>query len=319
MRPDGVRKLVRRASVGTMDALRAVRRVLEGRDTRRGALTASRVRQPRLFYVPFWHVSSQVSGFVAGLEPVFREEEVPIVQESSRDGEDYSTFSAGTRKVRLRVGARAARREIRIQSGLTVSAADLEPLGIPSLSDETQLAITGLSIQRSRLPEGLETLDGRVFEGVMVDPVVPLAAALAMADRNAVRLAGGAGREMEQRWTWHRISGRRAVLVYYPLWVVDFECFGSQYKAVVDGVGGAVVRGRFPGRTADTRIAAALAAVLWAALLPAAAGFLVGFRASSGGACLPFALLILASLAGLTAKALRALESMDSSGGDHTV
>ncbi len=304
------------------EVLRTVRKVLSGRDARRGALEGSRVSRPLLFHVPFWHVSAQISGLVLGLEPEYREEEVPVVVESE-NSEGVQSFPGLTRKVRSRCGARAARRESRAWSSLNITAADLEPLGLPNLSEDSQLAVTGLEIQRSSLPAGLEVLDGRLTGmGTVVDPSVTLSEAIARSDKYFMRIALGVGRGLEQRWSWNAITARRACLVYYPIWMVDFEFAGRTYKAVIDGVSGRIVRGRFPGRHLDAGIIATVIAVFWAAIIPPTIASMLFLDRTilmhDGGrpGCTPVILLLLAVLAMSTWKFLKLLDGTGGRGGD---
>lgn len=318
-RGDGVARYYLPPVITATDALRSVRRRLTDGNARRGALRRSKVDRPRLFLVPFWHVSAQVSGFSFGLDPVFVEEEIPVAVDTEK-GETMSVFGR-TRTVRTRKGVRAASREIRFFGSLNISAANLEPLGIPSLGEDSQLAVTGLEIQRTSLPEGLEVLDAEPpGDGVAVDPSVPLSQAVARSERYFDRLARGSARGLEQRWQWYTISCRRVSLVFYPLWVVDFRYDGEFYRAVLDGVSGQVARGVFPGRRMDENVVAALAAAAWASAIPFMLSMLAGGGASDGiGSCLP-GLLLAAGLAGAgTWKLLGLLDSTSRKGSDVVV
>lgn len=316
-RTDAVVRLLRPSAMDGTGALRAVRRLLEGPSIRRGALSRARVARPRLFYVPFWHVSAQVTGFAFGLEPVWEEQELPVATDAEQGGDDMSVFGK-TRTVRIRKGAKAVSREIRVFGSVNVSAADLEPLGIPSMGEDSQLSMTGLEIQRNELPEGLEVLDSRSSgEGVLVDPSMPLSQAVASADRYFGRLAGGSARALEQRWTWHAITCRRVRLVFYPLWVVDFQCGGSPYRVVLDGASGKVVRGILPGRRRDLNILASIVAALWAACLPFVLSSLDGGSALRG--CGSVTLLTGAMLGLGTWKLMDMLDSVSRKGSDVVV
>jgi hypothetical protein len=224
------------------------------------------VRKPQLFHVPFWHLRAQVHGYTVGIEPEFVEEEIPVVPV---DETQPGWTMTPTRKVKRRSGSRAVEREIHVSSTVNVSAADLEPLGIPSLSSETQLAMDGLEIQGSGLPDGLEVLDSRVsYRGTFVDPTIQVSDAVAQSEKYARRLATGVGRGLEKRWEFSVVAGRRCSLIYYPIWVIAFLYRGVGYHVVVDGRSGRVVRGRLPGRGGDRRILTAAAGALWAAAVP---------------------------------------------------
>lgn len=285
--PDRVRRFVLSSALDSTGVLRAVRRVLESSETRRGTAARSTVRKPRLFYVPYWSIRAQVSGVTAGVEPRYIEEIIPtVMEEGDRDGLPIGGRGAvmARRTVRTRVSWKAVEKEIRSLPRVNISAADLEPLGIPSLSDRAQLAITGMEIQAGSLPQGLEVLDSaKLPEGVLVDPVVGLNDALSQAGTCFERAAGGAGRLLEHVWSWHAVTGRRAMLLYYPIWIVDFEAFGGSYKAVVDGRTGSVIRGWFPGRQVDRQLAAAGFAAVWAAAIPCLVHLSAGAGAAPGG------------------------------------
>jgi hypothetical protein len=318
--PDAVSRYLLPSRLGSTDVLRSVRRILESQDVRKGTAMASRVDRPSLFYVPYWHVMAQLNGFVFGIEPVYEDVEIPVMPENERQ-ESWSTF-APQRRVQKRAGWRAARKEIRSLCSVNVSGADLEPLGIPSLSDKAQFSLTGMEIQRNGLPGGLEILDASTApDGVLVDPSVPVGEAMAQADSVLDRIRGGAGYNLEQRWSWSSITGRRASLIYYPLWVVDFEVFGRRYKAVVDGRSGAILRGVFPGRRADRHIIAGAAGAAWAAVLPA---FTDLFLRQPGGdprglSCMPLFLIVAGVLVMATFKLLRILDGIEEKGNDYVV
>jgi hypothetical protein len=283
----------------------------------------SRVSRPRLFYVPFWHISAQVQGYVLGLEPEMREEEAPRPVENP-EGQSMSVFQS-TRKVKRRVGVKAVEREVQLRGSVNVSAADLEPLGIPSLSSQAQMALDGMEIQRNALPEGLEVFDSRTHtEGVFVDPLVSLAEARAEAETYLRRLAGGAGRGLEQQWRYLVFTGRRDCLIYYPLWVVGFSVDGRPYRAVVDGRNGRVLRGRFPSGPSGSRYIAAGAAAFWSLAIPPlvrvlSTGTLDYSSATTTLNCSAVLLVIAGALGIGTWQMLRALDRMESRGGTRHV
>jgi len=315
-----VRRYVLPASVGATEALRAVRRKLQEVDPR--GIGAARVRKPILYYVPFWHCTASVSGFVTGLDPVFREVEIPVAE---NDGEGTGYAVVTTRRTRVREGARAEEREVRITGSVNVSAANLEPLGIPSLSSESQLSLGGLGISRSTLPAGLEVLhDESSREGVFVDPVVSLASAREQAAVYMKRLGSGVSHGLEQRWEYLALSGRRDALVYYPLWTVEFASRGRSFQTVVDGMSGRILRGRFPDGRGDKRFLTLASAALWAVMIPAAADLAAGgglsYRTPGGvRSCVPWVVVVLGALAVGTWRFLGLLEDLRGKGSDCVV
>ena len=316
-----VKRFIMKSSLDGTGALRAVRRMLCDRNTRRGALSRAKVDRPRLFYVPFWHVSAQIHGFASGLDPVWEEQEIQVAVDT--DGNRHKVPSSGvTRMVRFRKGADSAFREIAFRSSLNMSAADLEPLGIPGLDEDAQLSIDGLGIQRTILPDGLEPLDRKpASEGIVVDPSVPLSQALAGADRYFSRLADGASGGLEQRWSSYAVTGRRVRLIFYPLWIVGFECDGRRYHVVLDGESGRAVRGILPGRSRDLNVLSAIVASIWALIPPLFLAVAASDGPMSGNAaafikCLPGILAALAVAAAGTWKLLGILDSISGKGSD---
>lgn len=307
--------------VGSTPALRAVRRAMES--GARGTAGEARVSRPRLFYVPFWHISAQVHGYVLGLEPKMREEDAPRPMENP-DGQSMSVFQS-TRKVKRRVGVRAVEREVQLRGSVNVSAADLEPLGIPSLSSKAQMSLEGMEIQRNSLPDGLEVFDSRVHsDGVFVDPLVSRPEARAEAESYLRRLAGGAGRGLEQQWRYLVFTGRRESLIYYPLWVIGFSVSGKTYRAVVDGRTGRVLRGRFPSGPSGSRYIAGAAAAFWAFVAPPLFSVVVSGRFDYNSAnttlnCSGVLLMIAAALGIGTWQLLVALDRMERKGGGRHV
>ena len=284
--PAAVRSYVLPAEIGGTEALREVRRKLEDLFPR--AAGGCRVKSPVLFYVPFWHVTCQASGYVLGMEGTYREEMVNLAP----DNEETTTWQVIQTKRKVRTGAEAVEREIRISGSVNVSGADLTPLGIPSLSSRTQMAISGMAIQRKGLPEGLRVLDRRSQpEGTFVDPTVPVSDAIKQAEEYLGTLASATGKGLERRWEFSVMTGHRSWLVYYPLWIVDFVHESGSYKAVVDGVSGQILRGRFPGKAFDSNKIAAAIGILWAGLLPALVYFFtslhpIGTQLKATGNCL---------------------------------
>ena len=320
--PNAVRRYVLPSRVVGLNILRSVRRELKGVNP--GSIKKARVSKPVLYYVPFWHCSAQVNGYVLGVEPVFHEREIPT---TSYEGQSSTSYSVSvTRKIKTRTGSNAVEREIQLSGSLNISAADLEPLGIPSLSADSQLSIQGLDIQRTTLPEGLEVLeDEDSREGVFVDPLVSVADAHAQTARYFNRLGSGVGFGLEERWEYIVISGYRDALVYYPLWITDFRISTGSYQVVVDGRSGNVLRGRFPSSGKDRKIITVAAALLWAGILPYALDMIfsgkLNYRTASGGqsSCLPIILLILGVLAYGTWHLLKILGRISGRGNDHVI
>ncbi len=320
--PNAVRRYVLPSSVKGIDVLRSVRRELKGVNPR--SIESARVSKPVLYYVPFWHCSAQVNGYVLGVEPVYHESEVPTVSYTGQSPTGYSV--SVTRKIKTRTGSDAVEREIQLSGSVNISAADLEPLGIPGLSADSQLSIQGLDIQRTALPDGLEVLeDEGSREGVFVDPLVTVADAHAQTARYFSRLGAGVGFGLEERWEFLVISGYRDALVYYPLWITDFRIDTGSYQVVVDGRSGSVLRGRFPSSGKDRKIITVAAALLWAGILPYTFDMLfsgkLDYTISSGGqsSCLPIILIILGALAFGTWHLLRILSRITGRGNDHVI
>jgi len=209
---------------------------------------------------------------------------------------------------------------------VNISAADLEPLGIPSLSADSQLSIQGLDIQRNTLPEGLEILEDEASrEGVFVDPLVSVSDARSQTARYLQRLGSGVGFGLEERWEFTVVSGYRDSLVYYPLWITDFGYGGRSYRIVVDGRSGNVLRGRFPSSGKDKKIITIAAALLWAGIMPYTFDILssgkLNYRSVSGNqsSCIPIVLLILGALIYGTWQLLRILSKIVGKGSDHVI
>ncbi|MCK5065182.1 MAG: hypothetical protein KAQ97_07865 [Candidatus Fermentibacteraceae bacterium] len=316
---NAVGKFVLPSSQSSIDVLRSVRKKLQSINPR-GADNA-KVSRPILYYVPFWHCTAQVNGYVLGVEPTFRDIEIPV---SGFDGQRSSGYTVSiTRKIKTRTGSNAVEREIQISGSVNISGADLEPLGIPTLSAETQLSVQGLDIQRDSLPEGLEVLENEVGrEGVFVDPIVSLVEAQSQTARYLRRLASGAGFGLEARWEYILVSGHREMLVYYPLWVTDFRFSGRTFQVVVDGRSGVVLRGRFPLSKRDKRILTIAMAVFWAGLLPILTDLVLSgkldYRTNTGtqSSCIPVVILIAISLAYGTHRLLKILSELSRKGSE---
>ncbi|MCK4806485.1 MAG: hypothetical protein KAT09_02500, partial [Candidatus Aegiribacteria sp.] len=233
---------------------------------------------------------------------------------------------SSTRKIKTRTGSNAVEREIQLSGSLNISAADLEPLGIPTLSADSQLSIQGLDIQRNALPDGLEILeDESSRNGVFVDPVVTVADAHAQTARYFRRLGFGIGFGLEERWEFSVISGYRDALIYYPLWVTEFRTDSGSYQVVLDGRSGNVLRGRFPSSGKDRKIITVATALLWAGILPYTFDILISGRldyntpSGNQSSCLPIVLLILGALAYGTWQLLKILSRLMGRGNDHVI
>ncbi|MCK7510202.1 MAG: hypothetical protein MZV70_43290 [Desulfobacterales bacterium] len=174
-----------------------------------------------------------------------------------------------TKMVRQRTGSEAVEQRVGLDLDMIISGARLEPLGIPSLGEQTQLALDGMELGRGRLPDDLRVFDsGNLPEGIVVDPVVGLEEAREEASRIVDRFCHGAGPDLEQRSLHLAVTGRRERLVYYPLWIVDFKAFDRRYGAVVDGRTGTVLSGRFPVDPGRTRMLFTAFGALTASLIP---------------------------------------------------
>jgi len=291
-----VRSYVLPSGLTGMQALRTVRRKLESLNP--GVAGRSRVGKPVLFYVPYWRTSSD--GYESGWS---------VIQ---------------TRR-KIRTGSDAVEREIQLSGSVNISGADLTPLGIPSLSSRAQMSMQGMAIQRKGLPPGLQILEGRNMpEGVFVDPSVSLSEACRQGEEYLVGLASSVGRGLEQRWEFSVVTGHRNCLIYYPLWVIDFECDSRSFQAVIDGVSGHILRGRFPGRELNRVLIAAGIGILWAGILPGAIDYFIGLApggtpSPGSGNCLLTGIIVLAALAVGSVKFLGILQSVDESGSDHVI
>lgn len=262
--PWGVRRYISEDRVGRTGAVRAVRGRLTGTS---GSLPeGSAVTTAVLYYVPFWSITCRVDGFVLGTRGVFTEREMETEFDPSGDGSKPVITS---RLVRQRTGSEAVEQRVSLDLDITVSAARLEPLGIPSLGVKTQMALDGMELGRGRLPDGLRVFDSASLpDGVVVDPVVDLCEAREEAAGIVERYSRGSGTGLEQRSLHLCVTGRRERLVYYPLWIVGFSAFHGRFNAVVDGRTGTVLSGRFPADPGKSRMLVIAAGVLTASVLP---------------------------------------------------
>ncbi len=318
---NAVRRYVLPSGIAELDILRSVRRELQ--KVNPAGVESARVSKPILYFVPFWHCSAQVNGYILGIEPVYRETEIPV---ADSEGQTTGYSMTITRKVRTRAGSEAVEREIQLSGSVNISAADLEPLGIPTLSSESQLSIQGLDIQRNALPDGLEILtDESAREGVFVDPLVSVAEAHKQTARYLLRLGKGVGFGLEERWEFIVVSGYRDALVYYPLWITDFRTDSGSYQVVVDGRSGVVLRGRFPSSGKDRKIITVASALLWAGILPFSIDIIISgklnYMTPSGNqsSCLPVVLIILGGLAYGTWQLLKLVGRITGRNSDHVI
>ncbi|MCD4849078.1 MAG: hypothetical protein K8R76_12930 [Candidatus Aegiribacteria sp.] len=316
---NAVRKCVLPSRKSSIDVLRSIRRKLQSINPH--GTESAKVSRPILYFVPFWHCSAQVNGYLLGVEPVFRDVEIPVISSNGQGSYGY-TISA-VRKIKTRTGSSAVEREIQFSGCVNISGADLEPLGIPTLSADSQLSIQGLDIQSDTLPDGLEVLENEASrEGVFVNPIVSLIEARVQTVKYLRRLGSGAGFGLEERWEYILISGHREMLVYYPLWVTDFRFDGRTFQVVVDGRSGEVLRGRFPSSNKDKRILTIAMAVVWAGLLPVFANLVLGgklnYSTISGNqsSCIPVIVMIMAGLAYGTYHLLKILSNLKGKGSE---
>jgi hypothetical protein len=262
--PWGVRRYIAEDRIGKTGAIRAVRNRLK--ETTRSLPEGAAVTTAVLYYVPFWSITCRVDGFVLGTRGVYAEREVETEFEPSGDGAKPVITS---RMVRQRTGSQAVEQRVSLDLDLTVSAARLEPLGIPSLGGETQMALAGMELGKGRLPDGLHVFNSDSLpEGIVVDPVVDLGEAREEAAGIVDRYSRGAGTGLEQRALHLCVTGRRERLVYYPLWIVGFTAFQRRFGTVVDGRTGTVLSGRFPADVRKSRMLVTAAGALTASFLP---------------------------------------------------
>ena len=320
--PNAVRRYVLPSRMTSVDILRSVRKKLKSLNP--DVVEKTRVSKPVLYYVPFWHCTAQVNGYVLGVEPVYHENEISFIDGDTQSTGPYSVSI--TKKIKTRTGSSAVEREIQLAGSVNISAANLEPLGIPTLSAESQLSIQGLDIQSNTLPKGLQILeDENSLDGVFVDPLVTVADAHAQTAKYLMRLGSGAGFGLEERWEFSVVSAYRDALVYYPLWITDFRSDGRSFQVVVDGRSGDVLRGRFPSSGRDRKIITVIIALLWAGILPFTIDAIfsgkLNYRSMSGNqsTCLPIVLLIISGLAYGTCRLIKMLNRVVGSGSDNVV
>lgn len=259
-----VNRYVIASTVDSTSAIRVVRRKLE--EISAGVLTGCRVRKPFLTYVPFWILSCRVDGYVFGVKPVFKQRRVRASMENDEGGGQGTVI----RTIKQRKGVRAEEHQISSGFDVIVSAAHLEPLGIPSLGADSQMGLSGMALGRSgsRLPLTVFDSEKLPQEAHVVDPAVSVNQAKEEADRYIQRICGGVGVGLEQRSMYLAVTGSREKLVHYPLWVVEYVLTEKTYRIVVDGCSGKILRGAFPPDSAHWRKVCRILGSVWAGLIP---------------------------------------------------
>ena len=259
-----VNRYIIQSDIDSTAAIRVVRRKLEEMSS--GVFAGCRVRKPFLTYVPFWILSCRVDGYVFGLKPVFKEQKVRTSTESSDGGAEKIV----TRTVKQRKGVRAEEHQISNGFDVIVSAAHLEPLGIPSLGAHSQMGLSGMALGRSdsMLPLQVFNSENLLSSAHVVDPAVTISQAKEEAERYIQRICGGVGVGLEQRSMYLAVTGTREKLIHYPLWVVEYVLNEKTYRIIVDGCSGKVLRGAFPPDSAHWRKVCQILGSFWAGLVP---------------------------------------------------
>ena len=251
------------ATISATGAVRSVRKKLEAMS--KGVFSECRVRKPFLTYVPFWILSSRVDGYVFGVKPVFRERKVKTTSENNDGG-------GGTiiKTIKQRKGVRAEEHQISNGFDVIVSAANLEPLGIPTLGSKSQMGLTGMSIGKegSGLSLKIYSSENISSSANIVDPSVSILQAKEEADKHIERICSGVGVGLEQRSMYLTITGRREKLIHYPLWVVEYAMENRTFRVIVDGYSGEVLRGTFPPDSSHWEKVCNLLGSIWAGLIP---------------------------------------------------
>jgi len=306
-----VNRYIINSSVDSTDAVRVVRRKLE--EVSAGVFTGCRVRKPFLTFVPFWILSCRVDGYVFGLKPVFKEKKVRTATENN-DGSSQNYF---VRTVKQRKGVRAEEHQISSGFDVIVSAAHLEPLGIPSLGAKSQMGLSGMALGRSgsRLPLKVFDSDELPDSVSVVDPCVSINQAREESDRYIQRICGGVGVGLEQRSMYLAVTGAREKLVHYPLWVVEYVFENRSYRAVVDGCTGKLLKGAFPADSEHWKKVCRVLGSVWAGLIPIL--LFVSFTGlfSAG----PILMLVLLSVYGLGAVSFRFLKMAKNNAGTDSI
>ncbi|MCP4646761.1 MAG: hypothetical protein GY852_03370 [bacterium] len=295
-----VNRYIIESAIDATDALRTVRRKLE--EMSAGVFAGCRVRKPFLTYVPFWILSCRVDGYVFGVKPVFKERKV----KTSFENEDGSGQSTTIRTIKQRKGIRAEEHEISSGFDVIVSAAHLEPLGIPSLGAKSQMGLAGMSLGRSgsRLPLRVFDTEKIPSSAHVVDPAISITQAQNEAENYIQRICGGVGVGLEQRSMYLAVTGQREKLVHYPLWVVEYVLGDRTYRIVVDGCSSTVLKGAFPPDSSHWKKVCRILGSVWAGLVPVLLLVLFSGLLAAG----PVLMLVLLSIYGLGAVSSRFLK-----------
>ncbi|MCK5131624.1 MAG: hypothetical protein KAR40_05670 [Candidatus Sabulitectum sp.] len=259
-----VNRYIIESGIDSTDAVRVVRRKLE--ELSAGVFAGCRVRKPFLAYVPFWVLSCRVDGYVFGVKPVFKERKVRAAVENDDGGGQCTVI----RTIKQRKGVRAEEHQISNGFDVIVSAAHLEPLGIPSLGAQSQMGLSGMALGRSgfQLPLRVFDSDKLPASAHVVDPAVSINQAKEEAEEYIRRICGGVGAGLEQRSMYLAVTGAREKLIHYPLWVVKYVLEEKTYRIVVDGYSGRVLKGAFPPDTAHWKKVCQILGSVWAGLVP---------------------------------------------------
>jgi hypothetical protein len=260
-----VKRYIADSKIDATEAIRSVRHKLE--EMSPGVFAQCSVRKPFLTFVPFWILSCRVDGFVFGVKPVFRERKVKT-QAENEDGGVTGTF---TRTIRQRKGVRAEEHQISYGIDMIVSAAHLEPLGIPSLGEKSQMGLSGMKISRSGSGLPLKIFDSRSLpsDAHVVDPSVSITQAREEADKFIQRICDGVGVDIEQRSMHLAVTGAREKIIHYPLWVVTYCLENRSFRVIVDGCTGKILKGVFPPDPTHWKKVCRIVGSIWAGLLPA--------------------------------------------------
>ena len=252
------------AAISATGSVRSVRRKLESMS--KGVFSECRVRKPFLAYVPFWILSARVDGYVFGVKPIYRERKVKTVS----DNDDGSGGGTTIKTIKQRKGVRAEEHQISNGFDVIVSAANLEPLGIPSLGSKSQMGLSGMCIGKEGAGLSLKVFNSEDFSSTanVVDPAVSISQAKEEADKHIERICSGVGVGLEQRSMYLTVTGRREKLIHYPLWVVEYALDNRTFRVIVDGYSGEVLRGTFPPDSSHWEKVCNLLGSIWAGLVP---------------------------------------------------
>lgn len=259
-----VNRYIIQSDIDSTAAIRVVRRNLEEMSS--GVFAGCRVRKPFLTYVPFWILSCRVDGYVFGVKPVVEKRRVKFYSDSNNTG----TEGVITRVKKQRKGVRAEEHQISWGVDVIVSAAHLEPLGIPTLGAHSQMGLSGMALGRSdmRLPLQVFDSDNLAPSAHIVDPSVTISQAKEEVEQYIQRICGGVGIGMEQRSMSLAVTGKREKLVHYPLWVVEYALNEKTYRIIVDGCSGKALRGVLPADSTYWLKICRILGSVWAGLVP---------------------------------------------------